>query len=701
MSRPFKSELHEMRCLFAPCFLFTALVALAVPSSAQSDVISSPSVPDEAWADRQTEIALGQIDARELARAQSLFDDGWSPFFGFPPVSIYAGQVATFDWRTSAWRRANLDEYLAGTPDWQPMFDLSKIPSDGSPFMVRPWANLNCVGGFANRCMIAVTQGGFDEIRWLEIDGGTGTVPDDGFDIPVARASVAWLDKDTLLVAIGLDENDTGPTAYPLTVRLLRRGSSLVEAPIIYRAEESINSVSVYAPGNAASQYAIINATSGTRSADTKFVDQTGAIISSPVPVDASPLGVLDDFALLVLLEDWTRDQRVWQAGSVVAFNLKETRDLELVLDSSQQQWALDPTSSIGALFTSEAAYLAVLEEGVQSVVRAHRRGTNWDVERLVGGGQRVAALVSADPAGTALLASTETALEAPTLLQLNSSGLMAEIQKGKQLFESQGLTIKRLSAKAEDGVPIPYWHIASAVPSASHAVPTILHGYGASNVPLLPEYAGDVGRMWLERGGAYVVAQIRGGGEYGSNWYNAGHGENRGVPVRDFIAIAEDLIARGLASSDRLGIDGLSDGGRLVAGAGLARPDLFSAVVSRDGSVYPEASSAAGSPILAEDLALLETAQGTELANSYWPERIFDPELGCAPILFTTWRGDQRVAASQSRALARKLKQAGCDVLLMEQPNGDHGSVNAELIAAVYSYLRRKLGFEVPASTN
>ncbi|MEM9263658.1 MAG: prolyl oligopeptidase family serine peptidase, partial [Pseudomonadota bacterium] len=353
-------------------------------------------------------------------------------------------------------------------------------------------------------------------------------------------------------------------------------------------------------------------------------------------------------------------------------------------------------------VLTADSAYIGVLENGVQSVYRAQRGRDDWQLERVLGGNEKIARLVSGDPAGSTVFATLESALNAPTLYQLEDANVVREERKGQSFFAPDDLSIERLTARGADGVPIPYWRISGTHQATlnNETPPTILYGYGASNFPTLPRYAADIGRLWLNQGGAYVIAQIRGGGEYGPDWYNSGYGDNRDIPLRDFIAIAEDLVARGLATPQSLGIDGTSDGGRLVAGAALLRPDLFAAAVSRDGAVYIEAGSKEGSPILAQDLDLLETAAGRELADRYWPERLFDVQRGCAPMLLTSWRGDQRVPATQSRALAAKLLEAGCDTLLIERDGGNHATIDAELLANVYGYFADKLGLS-PTGTS
>ena len=673
------------------------LSACAGPQTMKS---TAPFIPDVAWADAQTERALAAIPERDLALAQSLFDEGWNPYYSFPLFEVFADEVSVFNWRNRAWERTYLESYINGDADWQDMFSLSEITGDGTPYWPRPWVNLICRNGFSGRCMIAVTQAGFDEIKWLEVDTETGSIPENGFDLPAARSSVDWMDDDSLLAAIGTAESDTGPTGYPLTVRLLRRGEGLSEATVIYQAPASADSVNVSIGRNAESQYRIVTASEGARVIEVKFVHPDGHLIALDIPVDVVPLGVQGEYAIIALLEDWIESDTAWLAGSVIAVNLQAQDEPELVLDASQAQWV---NASWPSLFTPDSIYMAILENGAQSIYRAQRGPDAWRLDRVLGDGKKIAQLVTGDPAGVTVFATLQSALNEPALLQIQDGEVVRETRKSRSYFSTDGLKVDRLTATGSDGAAIPYWRISGSTQSTDKdlTIPTILYGYGASNSPTLPEYNAEAGRLWINRGGAYVVAQVRGGGEYGPNWHNDGYGDNRDVPLQDFIAIAEDLTARGLATPQSLGLDGTSDGGRLVAGAALLRPDLFAAVVSRDGAVYVEAGVEGGSPILANDLDLLDTRKGRLLADRYWPDRLLDAERGCAPMLLTSWRGDQRVPATQSRALTAKLLEANCDVLLIEREGGNHATTDAELLASVYGYFSDRLGLGAATEAN
>lgn len=681
-----------MRSLF---FGAAVLLLFGGCSGPQSADTSEPFIPNETWADAQLERALSDIPNRDVPLAQSLFDEGWNPYYSFPQFDVFAGEVSLFNWRSRAWQRTNLNSYLDGDATWQDMFSLSNLPSDGTPYWPRPWVNLICNSGFSGRCMIAVTQAGFDEIKWVEIDAETGRLPEDGFNLPAARASVDWMDDNRLLVAIGTNDKDTGPTGYPLTVRVLQRGESLSDAEVVYRAPETADAVNVNTGRSADTGFRIVTSSEGARVVDVKFIHPDGYLIPLDIPVDVVPLGVHGQNAIIALLEDWAKGDVTWQAGSVIAFDLQDQKEPELLLDASTDRWV---NSSWPSLFTPESIYMAVLENGAQSIYQARRASGSWQLDRVLGDGQRIAQLVTGDPAGTSVFATIQTALDEPSLLQIQNGEVVQEVRKSRSYFAIGGLEVERLTAKATDGVEIPYWRISDSTrtPGISRPPPTILYGYGASNSPTLPEYNAEAGRLWIKKGGAYVVAQVRGGGEYGPNWHNDGYGDNRDVPLQDFIAIAEDLVARGLARPQSLGLDGTSDGGRLVAGAALLRPDLFAAVVSRDGAVYVEAGFEGGSPILANDLDLLNTKEGRQLADRYWPDRLLDEERGCAPMLLTSWRGDQRVPVTQSRAFAAKLLEADCDVLLIEREGGNHATTDAELLASVYGYFSDRLGLAV-----
>jgi prolyl oligopeptidase len=664
-----------------------------------------PPVPSIEWADIKRTEALDAIPEGLKIETEviDLFRAGWNPFYHFDPVSIDHNEVEAFDPSTRSWRRASLPSYVAGTPDWKVMFSAAKLDTPGRSFRPRPWRNISCENGFSSRCMVAVSTGSFDVVRWVELDGATGAIAKRSFDVPADRTDVAWLNDSALLVASPAAGGSKSASGYPTSVRLLERGTPLYAAKVLFQAPDPVDAVFVSSLGNGGRRIGLIRLTQGLVPVGTLLILPTGQVIDPKLPRDSSIDGLVAGRLIIKVLADTVYAERSWKAGSAFSVAIRPlvhgqaSAAEPIFLANSDRTLETSPSSST-VLTTKRSTYLAALEGGVRQLYRASFESGHWRTDALSQKAGEVGTLIAADANGDAALITIES-LIAPPRMQLLRVKISRSGTQSPQLFDASQLTIDRFIAKADDGTGIPYWIVRPS--TARGPLPTILHAYGAGNQATLPNYAGEVGKLWLEKGGSYVIAQVRGGGEYGPKWGAAGQGTRRDVPVNDLIAVAKDMIARKFTDAGRLGLEGFSDGGRLVAGAAVLRPDLFAAAVSRDGPLMPEVGAVEGSPLIAADRRLLESASGRALADKYWPDRIFARRRACPNILLTSWRGDRRVSAEQTRAFAAELGAGGCAPLLFEQPGGEHGYVTSALLGVVYGFLSERLGLSGVGSTD
>ena len=408
------------------------------------------------------------------------------------------------------------------------------------------------------------------------------------------------------------------------------------------------------------------------------------------------PQGAAAGQLAILLTQEWSFGAGSYPPGSLLSFDLNTIAtgrqpEPEVIYLPQAGQGLGSAKTSRAVLPTNQAFYFTVLRKGGQAVFRATRSDRNWQALPVLEQKGGVASLIAADPGGEAVLGAVEDPVSAPALYRLNGAAPLL-IKRAPSYFDAAGLVVEQNFARSNDGTPVPYWLVRDEV--AKGPQPTIVHAYGASGIPLLPGYNAEVGRLWLARGGAYVIAQVRGGGEFGPAWAKAGSALRSGQTVDDLLAVAQELIANRDATPATLGLFGRSAGGALVASAATLRPDLFAAVVSQDGAVAPEvAQDLAGSPVLEAQRRLLETKPGRRLADRYWPTRAFSRERGCPRLLLTSWRGDQRVPAEQSRALAAQHQSAGCPTLLFEQPAGDHGVTSPQMLGVTYGFFSDRLG--------
>lgn len=669
-----------------------ALLCFVTSTAISAAPADTASLQDEAWADERRQEALDavpqQADFAHAARSLSLA--GWTPFSPFPQPVLQNGLVRAFDWASGTWRQTDQQSWLTGRPQWQPIFALTTL-NEGSaaPLFPRPWNNLICSPSGA-RCMIAVTSGGFDEVRWLEIDTASRSVPADAFDLAPSRASLAWLDEDTLLVSHGRES----ASGYPVEVKRWARGDVLERSPTVFTAGQDVDAVYIDSARLADRSAGLIIAARGT---DPVALWAIGRASGEEVRLPTGfPQGSVAGQLAVLVTQDWTHRQRVYPAGSLVSIGLAAIGQgnlprPEVIFQPPAGSGIGSPKTSSAVLPTEDAFYFTVLRKGGQEVWRALRERGEWRAAPVLAQLGGVASLVAADPAGSTVLASLEGPLTPPALYNLGPQE-QAVVQRSPALFDSRRLTVERGFAESRDGTSIPYWLIRPK--DASDAAPTILHAYGADGIPLLPGYSADFGKLWLERGGTYVIAQVRGGGEYGRGWQDAGSGERVGSAVEDLIAIADHLVERGVTTPAQLGLFGRSAGGWLVTSAATLRPRLFGAVVSQDGAVDPEAAGpVTGSPVIENQRRLLTTPAGRKVADRYWPVRSFSRGRGCPALLLMSWRGDQRVPAQQSRSLAALHRRAGCPTLLFEQDGGEHGVTSPELLGMTFGFFAGRLG--------
>ena len=670
------------------------LMLLASPVTA-GPALPRPVVPDTAWADTQRPAALAAATGhgRFAAEASALLAVGWNEYYAFPDFDMVGGEVIAFDGPSRSWRRTSLASYLSPHPFTMPIFALAALNRPGEALWeARPWNSAVCLR--PERCMVAVTQGGFDTVRWVEVDGRNGRLATNGFDVPAAVGTVAWLDADTLLVASSAGASG-GASGYPMSVRLWHRGEPLAAARTIYRATGANVVATFSVEAGSARLGTIIEQKGGVDTVSTTLVAADGRLLPIPLPAGVAVGGVVGNTLLLSLDDTLTWVTRRWPGGSVLALDLAALQRGDppaptAVFVAGTGRSLLNGQIGRNLTVTRDAAYLAVLEGGARAIYRARHDHGRWTTTRVLGGSGQVANLLAADASGTAALASLESPIAVPVLYRIDGAR-PAVVRAGHTFFNARGLAVTRHAARSADGTRVGYWLAGPA--HASGPVPTIVYGYGASNIPMLPIYMGDFGRLWLARGGAIAFAQVRGGGESGAEWFRAGDGLNQGRATDDFIAVGDHLVATGRSSPMMLGAYGHSSGGWLVTSAAVRRPDLFGAVVARDAAVWPEADAGAlASPLMVEDLARFATPAGKVMADAYWPARAFDAKRGCPQLMFVSWRGDQRVPVVESRALAARMRAAGCPVLLFENDGGDHGVQTPETMGVIWGYFDARL---------
>jgi prolyl oligopeptidase len=615
-----------------------------------------------------------------------------------PYVSRHGDYLYNF-WRDAhhergIWRRTTLAEYRKDAPDWETVIDVDALARDEHENWV--WAGAACLEPRGERCLVSLSRGGGDAEVVREFDlAGRAFVPG-GFALPESKGSVGWIDHDTLFVATDFGPQTMTSSGYPRIVKEWKRGTPLADARLVFEAGGEDLSVSAHKDFTPGFEREFVTRQIGFYSSEL-FVRQDGRLLKVMKPDDANAFAVRDQL-LVELRSDWTIGGRAWPQGALLAIDferfMRGGRDFELL-------FAPSGTSSLdGVTVVRGAILLKLLDKVKNRLVELRHENNTWqrrDVATPAIGTLGVAAF---DDIESSQYFLTVTDFLTPATLYLGTAGSDARerLKAMPAWFDPAPYTVSQFEARSKDGTMVPYFVLMDRRARRDGSNPTVLYGYGGFEVSLKPAYSGVIGAGWLEQGGVYVMANIRGGGEFGPRWHQAALKENRQKAFDDFLAVAKDLIRRKITSPRHLGIMGGSNGGLLVGAALTQRPDLFNAVVCQvpllDMRRYHKLLAGAswmgeyGDP---------DQPKEWEFIGKYSPYQNVFRDKHYPRVLFTTSTRDDRVHPGHARKMAALMGDQGHAVLYWENLEGGHaGAANntqqARMWALTWSFLRKQL---------
>ncbi|MBG6239699.1 prolyl oligopeptidase [Mycetocola sp. CAN_C7] len=598
------------------------------------------------------------------------------------------------------WRRTSLKQYRSAEPEWETVLDIDALNlAEGEDWV---WHGVSVLKPAYRRALIDLSHGGSDAdvTREFDLETFRFVAPEDGgFFRPEAKGGLGWIDDDTVYLSSKLGENSLTASGYPRVARRWRRGTPIESAEVVFEGEVSDVSVSAFrshTPGFIRDFF--WRATTFYTSEVFVVVDGEPARIEVP---DSAEIGFSRSWLLIELRDDWTPAETTYRAGTLLVTDfddfLSGQRDLTVVFEPT-------PTTSLaGATWTRHHLVLTVLED-VKSRIRVLTpTDAGWQSSDFPGAPEFATVQVSAvDPDESDLVWVISTDYLTPTTLSIVTVGeveaVPTELKSQPAFFDNSGLSIEQQFARSADGTRVPYFLVRKADGVVDGSTPTLLYGYGGFEISLTPGYSGTLGRAWLEQGGAYAVANIRGGGEYGPTWHQAALKKNRGRAYEDFAAVARDLIARGVTSSRHLGVQGGSNGGLLTGNMLVSYPELFGAVVIQvpllDMRRYSQLL--AGASWMAEYGDPDDPAEW-EFLQRFSPYHLVSDGTTYPPVLLTTSTRDDRVHPGHARKMAAKLLEIGADVTYFENIEGGHGgaATNAQaarMSALAYRFLAERL---------
>jgi len=622
-----------------------------------------------------------------------------------PFVTRMGGHYYNF-WRDAAnprglWRRTTLDEYRKAEPAWETVLDLDALARAEKENWV--WKGADCLrpdkpDEAYRHCMLSLSRGGADAAVEREFDLIERKFVVDGFVLPEAKSRTDWRDADTLWVATDFGPGSLTTSGYARIVKLWKRGAPLATATTVYQQ-----------PADEVLALGLSERESGERRDWALRVISTrnvqwqrwrgGRLTPLGTPTDAE-VSFFGDQLLLRLRTAWKPADREFAAGSVIAIRLADfdagKRDFALV-------YAPGPRRALQTLATTRSAVLLGELDNVRS--RWHEAtfdGTRWSTRPLPVPTQAQVNLAGTYWASDDFMITVKD-FTTPDTLYLGRVGARqwSDFEALKSLpafFDARGLETRQYEATSRDGTRIPYFAVLPKGTKLDGNNPTLLYGYGGFEASQLPWYSGVFGKGWLEPGGVFLLANIRGGGEFGPDWHLQARREGRQKTFDDFIAVAQDAIARGITSPRHLGIMGGSQGGLLVTGTIVQRPELFRAAVAQvpltDMLRFHRLLAGAswvgeyGDPDKPEDRAFLA---------QYSPYQNLRKKANTPRLFLYTSTQDDRVHPGHARKMAARMREQGHDVLYFENIEGGHGAAAnnaqaARMWAQTFTFLWQEL---------
>ena len=595
------------------------------------------------------------------------------------------------------WRRTTLAEYRKAQPNWEIVLDLDALAKTENENWV--WKGATCLrparGAPYRRCMLALSRGGADAVVLREFDLADKAFVRDGFVVPEAKQNVDWKDIDTVWIASDFGPGTTTTSGYPRIVKQWKRGAGLGAAPTVYEGKRDDVYISSSSDHESGTRRDWISR--GFAFFDTEhFVLIDGKQVRIDAPTDAT-LTPFRDWLLIRTRTAWTVAGATHPAGALLATRfdafIRGERTLD-VLYSPTARSTLDEVRT-----TRGAVVVAELDNVRARLWEIAHDGKTWKRSRI-------------DVAQTSQVNITDTYWESdeyllttqdfttPTALTLRSAGARTgeTLKSMPTFFVATGLVTQQFEATSKDGTRIPYFIVSRQGLARDGRNPTLIYGYGGFQSSELPWYSGSFGKGWLEPGGVFVLANLRGGGEFGPQWHRDAQKQNKQRTWDDFVAVAEDLIARKITSPKHLGILGGSQGGLLVTAAMVQRPELFGAVVSQvpliDMLRYHKLLAGAswiaeyGDPDKPDERAYIE---------KYSPYQNVKKGVKYPPAFIYTSTRDDRVHPGHARKMVARMREQGHEVLYFENIEGGHGAAanneqSARMWAQTFSYLWRTL---------
>ncbi len=437
-----------------------------------------------------------------------------------PTPSLHGTEVYNF-WQDDVhkrgiWRRTSLASYRTDAPEWETVIDVDALSkADGQPWVFK---GASCLPPAYQDCMVALSRGGSDAVVYREFDTVAKSFVKDGFSLPEAKSRVAWRDKDTLWLGTDFGKGSLTTSGYPRIVKLWKRGTPVSEAKTVFEGEPgdvASSGMTIFTPDR---DYDVVVRTPAFFRSDIYLV-LGGRLVKVGIPEDAEMEEIFRDNLLFSLRSDWKVGDRTYPSGALLAIPvgdlLQGRRDFTVLFEPT------DRSSLARVSSTRDRVLISVLDNVRGTLYSLTLDGGAWQKEKLPLPGIGTVGIGSSTDQADLFFYTYQDFLT-PSSLYLDDAGKVAKVKSSPSYFDASGMKIEQYEATSEDGTKIPYFVVTPKGFKADGNAPTLLYGYGGFEVSEVPRYSASIGSAWLERGGVYVLANIRGGGEFGPRWHQA-----------------------------------------------------------------------------------------------------------------------------------------------------------------------------------
>lgn len=704
--------------MIARLALATALALSAAPLAAQERDADDPYI----WLEEiKGEKALAQVDKWNAATeavlteqpeypiarawAKQILDDDRQIAL---PDAVYGDKVVNL-WRDAKnprglWRIASLASYRAGTPEWRTLIDVDQLGRDEKQSWV--WHGANCLAPEYRRCLVSLSPGGSDADTVREFDLTTGKFVEGGFALPEAKSTVAWFDENTLLLGTDEGAGSLTDSGYARRIRLWQRGTPPAQARLLAEAKQSDVSAGAFSVLDGDTRWRFVTRSPSFFANTWQLLNEDGKLVKVPLPEDAEFEDVLEG-RLIAKLNSPLKG--VAEAGSLVSWPLADIAagrkaHPALVFRPSKSQ-AIEEVS-----VSETKLWVKLLDDVSGKLLELTPNSSGWTSRTVDLPANSTITLANVTGKGDTAFVTVESMLSPPTLHAIDAGGGPQMVAAMPAQFDASRFTVEQKFATSKDGTKVPYY--LARPKGATGPLPTLIHAYGGFRNAQTPKYltaepyrSGPLGLFWLEQGNAYVLASIRGGGEYGPRWHEDALREKRQNSFDDFHAVADDLVAQNLATKGRIAASGRSNGGVLVGAVANQRPDLYGAIISgsplidmkRYNQLLAGASWMAeyGNPDVPTDWAFMK---------AWSPYQNMKPGKDAPVAFYYLSTLDDRVHPGHARKAAAKHEAFGQRFYYHEYKEGGHSvgaehAEDAKRAALLLAFLNREIGSEMESA--